>query len=1288
MISIKTARELIDFGAQGTISGAAAEKQLEGAVAIHNILSREKVAYLADEVGMGKTYVALGAVALFRHFDPSFRVLFIAPRANIQAKWIKELNNFVASNFRSPDLRVKALHGAPARATVSCASLLELAREATLNPDRDFFVRMSSFSLAIGRDGAGWKERRDRLFEQIPWLPPDAFDLRGKPETFKANFARAICSVLPRFDLVIVDEGHNLKHGFRENVAWRNRLLGLCLGNPKGAAEVGIQGYERKAKRVLLLSATPLESAYKQVWNQLDVVGFGDHFKELSSPTITDLEKKDMLRRFLVRRVTTIPVAGRELTKNLYRREWRGGGVERHDEPLSIPSDMQRLVVALIQKKVSEVLGSERFNNSFQIGMLASFESFLQTAKVLRPADDDESVSNFDAADQTEEVEEKLGIDVQSINRIARDYRRHFGTDLPHPKMDALVTTLSETFATGRKALVFVRRIASVKELQRKLEEVYNERLFARLETEIVEKHRPWIQRAIERYKLEAREQRQRQLEIRERDESQDLEPSPQQKESVDAGGLETFFAWFFRGEGPDGILSGATIQVRFTQASARLSTFFEDSHVAWLLGVAPGGVIAALCSALDRPADQVEEALRNRMLSYLPRVSKQQRGNLFRAAQRAALALLAETTGPFKQRARIILDHTYSAPQRAEPALSLPDKASGWLELPTFLTALRGRPALCDRLWPGASINAESQQFGASFQKRELRRELLSAITRLGNPYVDLFILLVNRMEKVSVGAREAEGQEDLLAGDLIQLLERQMADGTTQSVSAFHELSEAASHFDLILHVNLPGIRQNALPDAARKISTLLGRQQPVGGMYGEINETLVRQFRMPGYPLVLITTDLLQEGEDLHTFCSQIFHYGISWMPSSMEQRIGRIDRVGSQSERRLAALSHEPEGKDFLEVYYPYLRETVEVLQVQRVLERMNRFLRLMHEDLGQAEREKPSVDVASEILRGVVEVEQIREPLATAFPITKEALAGEHKAPAISRADVEALMARFKGFSGVFVPELKVEWKETADSSVHFGEVLFGQRRQPFQLQLLSVEGRPIVRCSSRIEALSTNTESSRLAEALTKRNVEVSAVLDPRYKDYDMVLEGDVLLGHPEADLARVAALIERVLRNADGIENDFRGSVQPRSSSKRSIQAMSADWQRLTKTVTQSKDGAGIILSGGDAIEVQFRNGRHHLLHVRERDGDLSVWGRVTGPAGVGTLQNPGFWAWERNRSADLVRFKIDNTGGIIGEAHVPQERLGAEEWLFYLRRVAASCDRAEYVLTGRDSH
>lgn len=47
--------------------------------------------------------------------------------------------------------------------------------------------------------------------------------------------------------------------------------------------------------------------------------------------------------------------------------------------------------------------------------------------------------------------------------------------------MDALVDSLAESWETGRKTLVFVRRVASVKEIKRKLDERYDRWLLGRL---------------------------------------------------------------------------------------------------------------------------------------------------------------------------------------------------------------------------------------------------------------------------------------------------------------------------------------------------------------------------------------------------------------------------------------------------------------------------------------------------------------------------------------------------------------------------------------------------------------------------------------------------------------------------------------------------------------------------------------------------------------------------------------------------------------------------------------
>ena len=81
----------------------------------------------------------------------------------------------------------------------------------------------------------------------------------------------------------------------------------------------------------------------------------------------------------------------------------------------------------------------------------------------------------------------------------------------------------------------------------------------------------------------------------------------------------------------------------------------------------------------------------------------------------------------------------------------------------------------------------------------------------------------------------------------------------------------------------------------------------------MSGGVNQRLVRQFRMPGLPLVLVTTDVLQQGGDLHTFCRRIAHYGIAWTPSAIEQRTGRVDRIGGLVQRRLDGSPELPPPK---------------------------------------------------------------------------------------------------------------------------------------------------------------------------------------------------------------------------------------------------------------------------------------------------------------------------------------------------------------------------------------
>lgn len=1137
MIDVELAGKLLDFGAR-IGPGRRADEQLEGAVALHNILAKTGVAYLADEVGMGKTYVALGALSLFRHFNPSFRILILSPRRNIQQKWMKELRNFVANNVRFSDLRVKALDGKPARELVSCENLLDLVHEVSIDRDRDFFARLTSFSLPVaGKDFVDSnvsRRFRDEIRRYLPWLRDEIFDLRNK-SAFKDNVAKALCCALPTFDLVIIDEAHNLKHGFGENVSSRNRVLGLAMGHSGATVDTKLfPNYGPRAKRVLFLSATPVEESYKQLWNQLDMFGLGQNHQELAQHGTEEESKKKAASTFLVRRVTAMRMGEQEYTKNQYRREWRRGGVHQHDAPIAVSDVRQRLIVALVQKKVSELLGHERFNSSFQIGMLASFESFLETAKL---KSSDQEISNFDDADQTSDATEKEGVDVGDINKLARSYRTTFGKEMPHPKMDALVDALSDSWTRGRKSLVFVRRVASVKELKRKLDERYDDWIIKRLKAGLPLSMHDRLEQLFNQYQQEKL--------VKEYSRSQAV--SSQSSEELDHGGVDTFFAWFFRGDGPRGVVSGANIQQRFIQRGAAYATFFAENYVASLLNCQPGQVETTLAAALHLSTEELRNGLRYRSRKYLSSARKHPRADRFEAVQAAAIEWLRDSDGPLQERAQVVWHERFESSLQAKQATEAPE-IGNWLELKTFFTEVRHRTALKNRIWPDARVT----DFAKSFRETELRSQLLASAARLGHGLIDLYLMTMSRLNSFELRTQETtdeseENPEVSRIDEYLELLQSQMDKPLCErSWGAFDELSSIAENFELILDVNAPESLSQPLVESSRAFGQLLKQQQPTGGMSGQVNQTLVRQFRMPGYPFALITTDLLQEGEDLHTFCSEVHHYGISWTPSAMEQRIGRIDRVRSHTDRRISASADlEMNGADKLQVYFPHLEDTVEVLQVQRVLERMNTFIRLMHEGLTSTGEEQKTIDAKQEFLKMRQLVEQIDGRLHSAFPIKPEHLKGSIRELAVEPGYSKLVVERFSKLSQQQLPDLEIEWERPTTSTQLTGTVRLGKRIQPFTVLLQSIGSRPLVRCISPVGLVVPADIELSISEAAARIGCKVGAILTSDERTYDLTVEGEVTLAEDtDSDLQRFRSLIGKVVRQADLLEQEFLPQV------------------------------------------------------------------------------------------------------------------------------------------------
>jgi SNF2 family DNA or RNA helicase len=67
--------------------------------------------------------------------------------------------------------------------------------------------------------------------------------------------------------------------------------------------------------------------------------------------------------------------------------------------------------------------------------------------------------------------------------------------------------------------------------------------------------------------------------------------------------------------------------------------------------------------------------------------------------------------------------------------------------------------------------------------------------------------------------------------------------------------------------------------------------------GGFSSAKKDEIVRAFEAEGG--VLVTTDSISEGRNLQ-FCNLLVNYDLPWNPMSVEQRIGRIDRIGQDRE----------------------------------------------------------------------------------------------------------------------------------------------------------------------------------------------------------------------------------------------------------------------------------------------------------------------------------------------------------------------------------------------------
>jgi superfamily II DNA or RNA helicase len=110
------------------------------------------------------------------------------------------------------------------------------------------------------------------------------------------------------------------------------------------------------------------------------------------------------------------------------------------------------------------------------------------------------------------------------------------------------------------------------------------------------------------------------------------------------------------------------------------------------------------------------------------------------------------------------------------------------------------------------------------------------------------------------------------------------------------------------------------------------------------------LLLSFNTPFFPEVLIASSVLAEGVDLHLDCRYVIHHDLSWNPSTLEQRTGRVDRIGAKAEQVRKPIN----------VFLPYLGGTQDEKMYLVVRDRERWFQVLMSNEYEMKERRKDKI----------------------------------------------------------------------------------------------------------------------------------------------------------------------------------------------------------------------------------------------------------------------------------------------------------------------------------------
>jgi hypothetical protein len=903
------------------------ERQEDTVLRAVALLEDQPGVVLADEVGMGKTYEALGVIAARTHGKPNARTLILTPGPDLNTKWLKEI--------RALGDPARPMYRGFAGRVVEALTLAEvvdgLRKSAVVVAPVSIFAGSRSlagqaFLLSVWAENLGltgsqiaavfrryrkgatwWVDPQGTLFldtfrwQDIKRAVPDAlaehrtskgsldslfnetrYDVFDNSRVVDAALAdlrfRLLRRLLPDIDLLVVDEAHKLKNA--ESV----RATGLRTM------------FDGRFEKALFLTATPFQLTVAELSQVFALFGIArsapSDFQDRAARLLDDVEAYTQAYDQLERVWSQLDGAGADDFAAWFDRDQ--GLSEEPDDPTL------RVVVAHARRLL--ILKRERIEPGLRAWMIRSLredkrmyrqtrremlrpsggpgvpfllyerfiaELFRSNARTHKAAVQINMVSSFSAARDGALLADEVRANLEPTSESYRKLLQRVVGDLRdsrggHPKVDHVVRDALSAARRGEKTLIFCARVQTLNELKREIEAAWNDQM------------------------------------------------------------LEVWQRVFPRAKATD-IFDQSTDETRVRGRHSRLQIRFQRSQDALYLALRER-YAATVLDASEFAEENLDDIVRraNEVLSHqrLPKTQGERIDwSVVKRCVEQATAFALHDAGRAGDIApdalRRLMDPKFvklgfGLDENDVESASIGDRSAEWHIDGDAVRAVIPKT----HLW--SHLTAPLFDVPAALRLRTVERLAGYLVSR----YVPFLaeLLAYARDEGINVDSIEARV--------LLPVVDRFWS---TPGGRPWCDLIRAF----LVYASRLDEERRREVLDDVVKAGAIVRHT-----VDSESRERLREAFNTPLYPMVLVANELMQEGLDLHHHCRRVVHHDLAWNPAQLEQRVGRVDRLGSLVQRM---RERSPETK--LEISMPLIVNTIDerLERTARLRERWLEFL---------------------------------------------------------------------------------------------------------------------------------------------------------------------------------------------------------------------------------------------------------------------------------------------------------------------------------------------------------